>query len=1144
VSGPAEDAGVFAPSHATPPLPPNRRTRPADDPPADPAGSIAAGFDAGVVRSKVQPPLLQPETLERHRLLDWLEERMDDRLVIVTAEAGYGKTTLLADFARRTSGMCFWYRVEGYDRDWASFITYLHASVREVDESFGHATEALLRQAATMGPSLDVVLSTFLADLGALQASPMLFLLDDFHLVDDSADVRTIMRRLFESAPRSARFLVAARARPRLPLGRLAAQGHLSELSTDDLRFTRTELEALFRSTYRQPLDDEVIDVIEDRTEGWAASLQLVSTSIATRSPNETREFIRDLSGAEGPIYDFLAEEVLAGLPALTARVLLHASLLDEVVPELVAAAMSVTDSVPESEIRDGIQEAEALGLLGRSAKTGGKRRLHPLLKGFLARQLKESMPDARIAAMRMAIAHAAEPLDWLAATVQYASIPNHDEAVRVLGGAAWKILGTGSWGAVSELVSLMPLGLVPPTVAVVRARALAAGGAPEAALDYLDALASDSLASRERVLVSLARATALHMLGRQDDLWAEVSSLAALVPDSEPNVGLVRAWHQLLVAYRGGSILCARQALVSHAMETSREGLDFHAGVSLHNASVAALAQSDYDDARRLAGSALEKLAGSGAAEEVWPAAAIVMALAELESGDWDEGLRLLQEAVSAPKTSLDVYAEAAYVAAITGETDEAWLLLDRFGRAGAGRPWGVGVESLDLFARVMVLLSEGELRQAQRLGEQLVQDPNPDLDGLARRACVLSLLSTLARRADAATLTAEARRLMEQQQAWRWGARLRIVDAALRDDPVSLRRWTSEAAVRSRLALLETVDVLAASMNLMLPLDDAIARSITAFPRRWLPALDRQLDNGPTPAAFAAAQVISQFGTLEHAARLSAFEKAQTKLLKQRGLGRRLVQRMSPTLRIHDLGRTTCDVGGRTLRLSEARRKAAALLLFLVTRPTQTATREQVMEQLWPDGTPSSAANSLHQTLFFLRREVDPWYEDGVSADYVPMQSEVLFLDPSLVHVDSISFLRQANEVLVGANALEAGSRLVRLYDGPFAPEFEYEEWAVDWRNHVHSTYLRIAHATARHSIRERRFDQAIEVLSRATEVDQEAFDLHGLLVYALHEAGARDAASERYRHWALRTEREIGASPPALSELLEEVRREVGS
>ncbi len=141
--------------------------------------------------------------------------------------------------------------------------------------------------------------------------------------------------------------------------------------------------------------------------------------------------------------------------------------------------------------------------------------------------------------------------------------------------------------------------------------------------------------------------------------------------------------------------------------------------------------------------------------------------------------------------------------------------------------------------------------------------------------------------------------------------------------------------------------------------------------------------------------------------------------------GMATQLIRRVSPTVRVHDLGLTSYEIGDRIVTLTDTRRKSAALLLYLVTRPGLAATREQVMDSLWPDQNPKSATNSLHQTVFFLRRDLEPWYEDGSTADYVHMETDLVFLDKDLFQVDSVAFSRQASDILSTGTAMarEAG-------------------------------------------------------------------------------------------------------------------------
>jgi len=219
----------------------------------------------------------------------------------------------------------------------------------------------------------------------------------------------------------------------------------------------------------------------------------------------------------------------------------------------------------------------------------------------------------------------------------------------------------------------------------------------------------------------------------------------------------------------------------------------------------------------------------------------------------------------------------------------------------------------------------------------------------------------------------------------------------------------------------------------------------------------------------------------------------------------------------------------------LSDTRRKAASVLTFLITRPNLTATKEQVLDELWPDLDPDAAANSLNQTLYFLRRDIDPWYTDGISADYIVNESELLWLDRDLVRVGSVEFHRNASEILSEGRQANDGPSLIRQYDGRFAPEFEYEEWAIGWRDRLHALYLHIVHATAQALSDSGQDEAALNVLLEATSTDPEALELETQLVRAYARLGAQGAAARQYRHFAEAHRREVGAEPPTLADLL---------
>ncbi|HTG40629.1 MAG TPA: hypothetical protein VK697_03350 [Methylomirabilota bacterium] len=237
---------------------------------------------------KIQRPLLREETLARHRLLDWLDVKIHNRVMFVIAEAGYGKTTLLADFSRRTHLRTLWYRMDAEDRSWGTFLSYLIAAGREYEPDFAQRTAAMLRESEPGGPTRDEVVDMFLRELPAISEDGAAVILDDFHVADDVPDIRFIARELVARAPERLTVVFSSRRVPAIPVGRLRSHGELAEMRTMDLRFSEAETGELFRETYRHPLEGDVLADLTRRTEGWAASLHLVRAAVRERSTVET----------------------------------------------------------------------------------------------------------------------------------------------------------------------------------------------------------------------------------------------------------------------------------------------------------------------------------------------------------------------------------------------------------------------------------------------------------------------------------------------------------------------------------------------------------------------------------------------------------------------------------------------------------------------------------------------------------------------------------------------------------------------------------------------------------------------------------------------------------------------------------------
>jgi LuxR family maltose regulon positive regulatory protein len=224
--------------------------------------------------SKIHPPALQPTLVSRPRLLDQLEDGMAAgcELTLLSAPAGFGKTTLLAEWAHRTPRSVSWLALEETENDPVCFLRYLVESVRKSAEAVSPVPIQLMQSPQPFPP--ESLLPLFLNELSG--SDPILLILDDYHLVTAPA-VHGIVGFLIEHLPPSAHVALGTREDPPLPLARLRARGRITELREADLRFSAAETAEFLSRSMDLVLPAESVETLETRTEGWVAGLQLAA---------------------------------------------------------------------------------------------------------------------------------------------------------------------------------------------------------------------------------------------------------------------------------------------------------------------------------------------------------------------------------------------------------------------------------------------------------------------------------------------------------------------------------------------------------------------------------------------------------------------------------------------------------------------------------------------------------------------------------------------------------------------------------------------------------------------------------------------------------------------------------------------------
>jgi len=299
---------------------------------------VTAGTAEVVITTKLFRPGLRQQTVERKRLYDLLREGRTLPLTLVVAPAGWGKSTIVADWLARDDVTAGWVSLDGGDNDPKRFWRYLLLAAGQAGSAAGAA--ALRRLDAAGSDVLRDVLPAFVNELASAEA-PLILVLDDYHLVT-SAQVHATVATLLDRCPPQLHLMLITRADPPLPLSRLRVRGDLAELRADDLRFSAAEAVEFFSRRLGALLSEQDVLRLLARTEGWAAGLQLAALRLRDRP--DRSDFIERLTGADWHIVNYLGEEVLATQPAEVRDFLLATSVLNRMCAPLCDALTGRAD--------------------------------------------------------------------------------------------------------------------------------------------------------------------------------------------------------------------------------------------------------------------------------------------------------------------------------------------------------------------------------------------------------------------------------------------------------------------------------------------------------------------------------------------------------------------------------------------------------------------------------------------------------------------------------------------------------------------------------------------------------------------------------------------------------------------------------
>lgn len=353
-------------------------------PASDSECMTAPGSALALLETKLFAPRWTGGLVTRPELIERLRKGVRGKVTVIAAPAGFGKSTLLAEWLTDHDGQSAraWLSLDSGDNDPALFWTGIARAIRVHHPDFAEGLLATLEAERSPSQTTVTLLLNQLTTLGA----DVILILDDYHVIE-TAGIHSALAFVIDHLPPNLHLVLVTRSEPPLPLARLRAHGQLTELRTDDLRFTTGQVATFLETALNFQLSDADVSALHERTEGWVAGLKLAALSLSDR--RDVSAFVRSFSGNHRYITDYLVEEVLDRQPPATRRFLLATSILERLSASLCDAVCGESHS---QEILDALHRGN-LFVVSLDDRRGWYR-YHHLLVDVLRAYAEREAPD------------------------------------------------------------------------------------------------------------------------------------------------------------------------------------------------------------------------------------------------------------------------------------------------------------------------------------------------------------------------------------------------------------------------------------------------------------------------------------------------------------------------------------------------------------------------------------------------------------------------------------------------------------------------------------------------------------------------------------------------------------------------------
>jgi ATP/maltotriose-dependent transcriptional regulator MalT/two-component SAPR family response regulator len=399
-----------------------------------------------ILQTKIQIPQLRGKILARRRILNPLLANRDKKLITVCADAGYGKSTLLAQFCAELGEAIVYYTLDQSDNDLATFVNYILEGMQRSFPGFGDRT----RQAARQTPYVNIVLGTLINEFVQKIPDDFYLILDDHHHLEQNPEISRAVEYLVKHAPANLHLIIASRTTSSLSLTHYLAKQELYQVDRNALRFTLKEIQELLKEVYNLKVPDTDIARIERHTEGWITGIQLILQKIRDAGGEKANETLNGYLSSGEELFNYFAEEVFEHQPREIQDFLIKTSILELLNPEIVNYLLKIRKA------GDFFRYLETGHIF--ITRVGDGFRYHPIFKEFLTKKLTGYYPQKVVRVLNNNLGdYFRDKRDFSSAVNHYLVAENYAQAAKVIEKNYHYWRAVGNFSAFINLVRRFP---------------------------------------------------------------------------------------------------------------------------------------------------------------------------------------------------------------------------------------------------------------------------------------------------------------------------------------------------------------------------------------------------------------------------------------------------------------------------------------------------------------------------------------------------------------------------------------------------------------------------------------------------------------------------------------------------------------